>query len=646
MKKIFTAIAMLLFAQNGIGQTFYEEDFENTTGNALPAGWQMTNDAGGVWKTGEAADIQTPGLVYGWEHTRAAGLELDTNWYSTQRTDIITSPSIALPSTVFQFLTLQVDLFSLTSNVSTFEYSVNNGATWSNAQYLNISAWDTKFLWIPYAVNATSIKFRFKVVTGSGSSFLGFFMDNLRFYSPYTVDAELYDLQPHEDQVHNYASPGQGVAVKGTVLNRAWTTLNDVVFKYQVDNGPVQTSVHNGINLGSWASTTITHYIPCTVAGTGNYTLKAWIEANGDGDNSDDTLTRGLIGASYLPMKIPVIEERGGTWCGWCVRGSYYNDSLAEIYGDSASIISVHNGDPMTITDYDSYIGTLPSNGVDVNFFGFPAVVGDRRETADPVNIFYLFREQRTRFGYGDIEIFSASLSGNELTLPVSFKPAIDMSGDYKLVLVITEDSVHKDTLGYAQTNSYSYQLQNIPFFGYESLPMFIPAADMYYNQVARVVLDGPGGTPSSLPASMTHDVLYTHTYNVTLNPAWNIEHLKAIAFIVDAADNDAILNSTNRKIPVALGVEKPEPATVDMKVYPNPANDVLYVTVSPHKAGEVVIRLVDMTGRIAYEAYYKAIAAGKQGFTVPVKEMPSGIYNLQVQTEEGTMNEKVNIVN
>ena len=51
-------------------------------------------------------------------------------------------------------------------------------------------------------------------------------------------------------------------------------------------------------------------------------------------------------------------------------------EKMAETYGDNWIGIAVHNGDPMTVTEYDAGIGTLIG--------GYPSALVDRGTDTDP----------------------------------------------------------------------------------------------------------------------------------------------------------------------------------------------------------------------------------------------------------------------
>ena len=245
-------------------------------------------------------------------------------------------------------------------------------------------------------------------------------------------------------------------------------------------------------------------------------------------------------------------------------------------------------------------------------------------------------------FGYGNLDISNVSLSGNDVSLIVNFKAAVNLNGNYRLGLVITEDSVHNANGGFpwSQTNSYSYMLQNIPFFGYEALPSPIPAAQMYYDFVARTNLDKPSGVAGSLPTVMTYNSTYSYTFHTTLDTGWKLDQLRAVAILYRANDS-VVLNTNNKMLLSAVGVNNIAVNT-QMEVFPNPANEVVYVQCSFEKETAVDLKLTDMLGRVVYQQNY--FSKPQQSFSVPVKGIPTGPYNLQLKTKEGTLNKMVSI--
>lgn len=631
-------------------QLIYSENFENTTNNALPAGWYASAMTPGAWKTGVNTDFLLPGNGIPPVHSTFIGLKLDSNWEAAPRADTLITPVIPLQNAqVYNNPTLYMDLYYapfLNDNCS-IDMSYDGGNVWINVYYnMPIMHWQPFFIPLPQFINKSSVMFRFIHKTTAGAQIGGLYMDDIRLYDQTNVDAAVYDVTPHADSIHNYAAmTGLGDTISASVVNMTSHMVTDLVLKYKLGNGPVYADTFTSLNLAGFDTITLKHHKLCNVPAVSGYALKAWVEATGDGDNTNDTGYTNLIGAAFMPVKIPVTEERGGTWCGWCIRGIYYNDSLSRIHPE-ASIISVHNNgpspDPMAVPIYDTFMGHLHINGTDVSVFGFPVIVTDRRKINDPYGTIYDYETYKQYFAYGNISFGPSIINNNDLTVDVHFKPAIDMNGQYRLALVLTEDSVHKDSMFYSQTNAYSYQLSNTPFHGYELLPMSIPAAQMYYNFVARRILNDPMGATGSLPAQMSYNNTYTYTFHTTLDTNWKQEKMKLVAMLIHTPDT-FILNSANKPLlePVGLPVYTLLPA---IEIYPNPASEELYIKYSFDRAANISIALTDMLGHMVYDKEQRA--GTQQLFAIPVKGLPAGLYNLSIKTPAGKLNRLVTVTN
>ena len=194
-----------------------------------------------------------------------------------------------------------------------------------------------------------------------------------------------------------------------------------------------------------------------------------------------------------VPQKYVVGEERTGTWCGWCPRGAV---ALEDMESEEFFIgIAVHNGDPMTITAYDSGINAyIPPS--------FPGGAVDRVIEGDPGSFSSMYATRSSHIPPASIDVSYAVVGSNiEVTVTANFVG--NLTGDYRLAAVITEDDVTGTASGYNQANYYSGGGAGA-MGGYESLSDPVPAADMHYDHVARALGDNQIlGTPGSLPASI-----------------------------------------------------------------------------------------------------------------------------------------------
>src|SRR6185312_10457221 len=113
----------------------------------------------------------------------------------------------------------------------------------------------------------------------------------------------------------------------------------------------------------------------------------------------------------------------------------------------------------------------------------FPSMYVDRREgmddthPLDPNQLFNVYDSEKNYFGYADINLSNQKmLPGNVFTIDATVVPGIDLIGDYRLALVLTEDSVHNTDPSYDQGNAYSGGSYG-PMGGYELLANPVPAS-------------------------------------------------------------------------------------------------------------------------------------------------------------------------
>jgi hypothetical protein len=88
-----------------------------------------------------------------------------------------------------------------------------------------------------------------------------------------------------------------------------------------------------------------------------------------------------------------------------------------------------------------------------------------------------------------------------------------------------------------------------------------------------------------------------------------------------------------------STGVNEQETATID--VYPNPAKDMIHV--KTHLKGEVVLRVVDLMGKVVYESHS---SSGLGTATITTSMFGgSGIYTLQVIRNDSVTNVRVVVI-
>lgn len=242
--------------------------------------------------------------------------------------------------------------------------------------------------------------------------------------------------------------------------------------------------------------------------------------------------------------KNAVIEEIGGTWCGYCPRGIVIMDSIAKVTDGSIIPVSVHTGDEMV---HDSWANVAALSGGSapyaiINRY-LPAEVSTFEEVYGACKAVMLIPS------IGKIAVQAESVEAdhsiNITTTSEFLFDFNDAANRYRIAFGITQDNVGP----YKQANAYSGSKEECG--GWEKLPN--PASTMY-NDVALDLVTY-SGIRNSVPNEVKAGTPYTFTYNYKLDPKVPFDDVHVVAYLLDIRKDFVENAATVRKLAVA-GVE------------------------------------------------------------------------------------------
>lgn len=652
MKKLFTLIAAAVVGINAdsTAQTYFKENFEGVTTPALPAGFTQATKAATGWKTNKG----TLNATNGWkvlDHTQYAVVD---EWNNNEDNDstVLITPKIDL-SAVTTPTYLKYDCYfvkaSYTGGTPTetayVRISTDGGNTWTNIDTVAgvATAWQHRFKNITAYTGAgmNNLKLGFYYSDGAGGAskpLIVFAVDNILVYTPANADGELADITPKANTPKSYAAKSSQITLGGELVNLGSNPITSFNVKYQVGSGTPTTSAITGVNIASQSSYVFTCSVPLALPSTtGDNPINMWIEVPADVNNTNDSATTAITTVTEMPVKKLLLEEGTGTWCGWCPRGAVYMDSLWHTVPNDVSLVAVHNGDPMTLTAYDNFVSG--------KIGGYPSVLVDRREEVDPSDLIDVHAEQKDYFGFAQITLADQNASNFDFSVKVTVKPAIDLNGDYRLALALTEDNVTGTGSTWGQRNYYS---NNAPLTGaghdWFSEPGTVPDSKMTYQFVARAIVPSPAGAAGSLPSSMTAGNTYDYTFNTTISNAFHRynNNMRAVVMLIRNSDG-AVLNSNYMTVPV--GIVDVKSGVEQLLVYPNPATDKSNVKLTLTEGNNVTIQVIDAMGKMVAEVVNAKLDKGTHNFTINTANMAAGVYNVKIQTEKGAVTERLSVV-
>lgn len=601
------ACAFTLAINHINAQVFISENFNSVSNPGLPTGW--SSFPGNQWVTGAPNTVTPNALNLLWhslndtEHMKAVGID---GMQAAANEAILSSPVFSLPSSASDAqLNFDLAYFYYVSDNTPPEIesldlmiSTDGGSSWSAITFIGpVDAsngfWETRSIAMGSYAGQSNLKigFRYK---NQGVALVGAVLDNIKLVNGTdgTVIAVFAGDHPDPSTGIGYQLSGSDATLTGTVKNTGLLPITNYYIKYKTATGAVQSSPLISTPIASMSTTDFPAGLLVTIPANAEYSIKVWIEASGDVDHSNDTVSIVTVGVPYIPVKRPVFEEGTGTWCGWCPRGAVFMDHFAETHPNGvAAQIAVHNNDPMSVPAYDSYMVNYVS--------GYPNIVIDRTIVKDPSTIDTAFTIAHNNFGFADFTIDTLIFNGNILSVPVTIKPVVAISNP-KLALVVTESNVTGSGSNWSQNNYYSGG--STIMGGWENEAPHVDNA--YFHFVARSITPVPEGGNIGLPVTLMADTIYHATLTATLDSSWKLNDLQYIALLING-DNTSIMNSTFTTLPEMLegltstaAVAKLENVIEQVGLYPNPASDKSYLSVKLKSAGKAELTVLDITGK------------------------------------------------
>ena len=590
---------------------------ENFEGGALPAGWSKTQSTPSVgWEFGANLSSQYWAVP---SHTKYAASNDDAHDTQAATTNLADKDRLITPPlnlTTQTAVALKFDAFytGVYGSEATVEVSTNGGTTWTTIFTLDPSAaWQNNI-----ATNLSAYAGQNNVLVAfrhnDGNAWAdGFAIDNVSIYTPPANDAKINSIA-----LNRYGVINTNSNLVLNVTNLGSSTISNLTVDW--NDGTSHSQVIN-VSIAPFATLDVTHPTALNYATAVEKTIAVNITAvNGgvDADVSNNTGSKLFNSLSQASPKKVVIEEGTGTWCGWCPRGAVAMEQMYQNHPNDFIGIAVHNGDPMTVTEYD--------NGADLS--GFPGCNVDRALLDESVsaNLFESYYQERIGLAVpAGLSMTVSGTTSKTINVSATFR-TVFASANYRLGVVIIEDNVTGTASGYNQTNYYAGGA-NGAMGGYESLPNPVPAASMVYDHVGRALLGGFAGQANSVPTTITDGLAASYTFNYTIPSTSNSANMSAVALLIDNATGEIV--TAEKTSLSAANVNELE--TIGLNVYPNPASGALNVSFEANN-GDFVITLTDLQGRVISSKEMTNLN-GSQVVTFSTEDVASGSYIVTVAT-------------
>ena len=460
------------------------------------------------------------------------------------------------------------------------------------------------------------------------------------------VDDVSYTITPYVLPAVNGAANAVNVPIglAGQTRKLAFTAFNlgqAPITSFDVSvsqNGaaPVKETI-SGLNIPSYGKQVVTLNNSFTIAADSNKFLAIISNVNGagvDGDPVDDTTTSVTIGTVPAAGKVLFAEGLTGTWCQYCPRTAVFTDFMMKNYAGYYAPVSVHADkdtvvkDTMTLKGYSDYLA-IPT---------FPRILSDRAFIVDPRNIEASFISRITTAPEGVLvngAEYDPATRKLKVSITTTFKQNI--TGDYRVACVLTEDSVSGVSTAFDQVNGYAGGALG-EMGGYELLPNPVPAASMNYNYVARAFSPAFEGYPNAYGASASTGQIITHNFSYTLPASWDANQIHIIGVMLDPSGSASNASYTTIKeavkngfIPgIVVGINQIAEAPDAIKLAPNPVGDLSYISMNLKAESSVSIDIYNVNGALVASKNYGKLS-GAYRLPVDAQMLTKGLYLVRV---------------
>jgi hypothetical protein len=183
---------------------------------------------------------------------------------------------------------------------------------------------------------------------------------------------------------------------------------------------------------------------------------------------------------------------------------------------------------------------------------------------------------------------------------------------------------------------------------GFELLPNPVPAAQMFYNHVARAINPSYDGFPYTSGGSADSGQVFNHVVSYTIPANWHINQLHIIGLFfgpegtVNNASSTTLAEAISNGfdsipgIDITTGVKEITQVDGPINLYPNPASEEAIVSLNLKNDATVQMAIYSMNGMLMGKKDY-----GRQsgGIFLPIElyNLESGLYFVNVIIDGNT---------
>lgn len=433
-----------------------------------------------------------------------------------------------------------------------------------------------------------------------------------------------YDVVITDITTSPYQVPGN-VVIKATFRNLGTNPITSLQMNYLGNNDPVSSDIKNGLNIATFASSTITHVIPWNInAGTHNIEVFAdnLNGSNADENPFDDKRKKKIFAMSKVEPRIPLFEIFSSSSCPPCkpANETYLNIISSKNPEEYVSIKYQQNfpgnGDPYATTEAINrrayyFINSIPRMEIDGGW--------DQNGNLFTEDI---YGGSQINNGYYSLK-GTYKVEGKKVSATINYTPFFDAVGS-RLHVAIVEGLTTLNVATNQETEFHHVMKKMLP------------------NETGTILTAVPALTPQTRTFAYTFNGEYRLPINgqatsiinhATEHSVEEFEDLYVVAWI--QGPDKQVFQAANLKPEGTTSVENPSTSFESFNIYPNPSSDQILIDINMLKPSQILSSIVDNNGNLL-QSRMNRFTTGKQTLQYSIQDLPGGEYHLLIQDLEG----------
>lgn len=419
--------------------------------------------------------------------------------------------------------------------------------------------------------------------------------------------------------------------IVASFVNFGYSTVNSLGVSYSLNNGTPQNATVTGLNVspGTIQSYTLTNALNLTSAG--NYKLKLWINTlngNGDANRLNDTVYADIVGVSALTTRYSLYETFTSSTCPPCTPANQTMEALfANNPGEYVSL-KYQMSWPGTGDPYYTLEGLTRRQFYNVSSVPNVAIDGGWNDNGNSLTQ-GIFDQYQAIPAFVDLTA-NYSISGQTVSVDVEIDPLANVnSNNLRLFIAIKE----KLTTQNVKTNGETE----------------------FHNVFKKFVTSDNGDPLSALTAGNTVNVSKSYTFNGSYvlppNAGSPVDHATAhtveefsdlaVAVWIQDISTKEVLQAAEGNL--VIGIDDFDAETHNLKVFPNPAKDVAFVSIDADRNTSVDLTVVNALGQVVL-SQTSTVDSGTNLININTADFAAGVYAINVTVDGNTQTMKLTI--